>query len=188
MTKRLLAAIAALLFACTAHAANPRVEMKTSQGDIVLELYPDKAPKTVENFLAYAKSGFYKGTQFHRVIDGFMIQGGGYDRNFVEKATRAPIQNEADNGLKNQTYTIAMARTFAPHSATSQFFINVADNAPLDFRARTLDGYGYCVFGKVVKGENVVQAIARLKTGPGGPFPTDVPQPPVIIEEVKVVE
>ncbi|MCS6997758.1 MAG: peptidylprolyl isomerase, partial [Casimicrobiaceae bacterium] len=153
--------------AAPALAEAPRVELRTSLGAITIELYPDKAPRTVENFLRYVKEGFYDGTIFHRVIPKFMIQGGGFTPDFVQKPTRPPIRNEADNGLKNATGTIAMARTSDPHSATAQFFINVADNRELDFRYPTQEGWGYCVFGRVVKGMEVVERIARVKTGPG---------------------
>src|SRR5262249_43527660 len=147
--------------------ADPQVEMKTSMGAIVIELFPDKAPKTVANFLQYAKDGFYDGTLFHRVIADFMIQGGGFTTEFKEKPTRAAVRNEAENGLKNTVGTIAMARTSDPHSATAQFFINVADNGMLDFKFPTAQGYGYAVFGKVVKGMDVVNAIRKVATGPG---------------------
>ncbi|MGD9787602.1 MAG: peptidylprolyl isomerase [Sulfuricellaceae bacterium] len=188
MLNRFLLALAGLLLTYAAHAANPQVEMKTNQGDMVIELYADKAPKTVENFLEYANSGFYNGTVFHRVIDGFMIQGGGFDTRLNQKPTRAPIRNEADNGLKNTMYTVAMARKMDPHSASAQFFINVADNGFLDHTAPTFDGWGYCVFGKVVKGQDVVDKIARMRTGAAGPFPKDVPLEPVIIKEVKLLK
>ncbi len=179
-------ASAVLVFAIASHAANPQLDMKTSLGTITVELYPDKAPKTVENFLRYATEGFYNGTIFHRVIDGFMIQGGGYTRDYAQKPTRDPIENEAANGLKNLAGTIAMARTQRPDSATAQFFINVADNKFLDYSAPTVRGYGYCVFGRVVKGMDVVNRIAKLRTGAGGPFPQDVPQETVVIESVSL--
>jgi cyclophilin family peptidyl-prolyl cis-trans isomerase len=185
--KWLSSAACALLLVFSAQAADLRVEMKTSAGDIVVELYPEKAPATVENFLAYAKDGFYTGTIFHRVIDGFMIQGGGFTEQYTQKSTRSPVQNEAANGLKNRTGTLAMARTQQPHSATAQFFINVSDNDFLDHTAPTLRGYGYTVFGKVVKGMDVVNAIARMPTGPGGPFPKDAPLTPVVIQQVTVI-
>lgn len=184
---RLLTLCLGLLLAAGAHAANPMVEIKTNMGNITLELYPDKAPKTVENFLKYVKSGFYKGTIFHRVIDNFMIQGGGFDASLREKETFPAIQNEADNGLKNTTYSIAMARTMNPHSASAQFFINVKDNAFLDHTAPTPRGWGYAVFGKVVKGQDVVAKIAKVPTGPRGPLPSDVPQDNVVIEDVKLL-
>ena len=144
-------AIFSIVSQASAQAA-PQVKFATSAGDFVVEVYPDKAPKTVENFLAYAREGFYSGTIFHRVIDGFMIQGGGFTAGFQQKPTRAPIPNEADNGLKNLRGTIAMARTSDPGSATAQFFINVKDNPALDYRASTPQGWGYAVFGKVVEG------------------------------------
>jgi len=182
-------AICALLLSSTvAIAANPQVELKTNLGTVTVELYPDKAPQTVKNFLEYVQNGFYKGTVFHRVIPGFMIQGGGFSQDFTQKSTRDPVQNEAANGLKNETWTIAMARTQNPHSATAQFFINVADNVFLNHTAPTARGYGYTVFGKVVKGMDVVNKIARLATGPGGPFPQDVPQQEVVIQDLRLVE
>lgn len=165
---------------------NPRVAMTTSAGTIVLELDSAKAPATVANFLQYVKDGHYDGTIFHRVIDGFMIQGGGYTSDYAEKKTRAPIKNEADNGLKNDRGTIAMARTSDPHSATAQFFINVADNSFLNYSAPNPRGWGYAVFGKVVEGMDVVDKIRRMPTGRGGPFPKDVPQPPVVIQKAVV--
>jgi cyclophilin family peptidyl-prolyl cis-trans isomerase len=178
--------VATLLAGTAAQAANPMVEIKTNQGVMSLELYPDKAPESVKNFLEYAKSGFYDGTVFHRVIDGFMIQGGGFDTGYNQKPTRAPIKNEADNGLKNELYTVAMARTGDPHSATAQFFINVADNDFLNHRAPNPRGWGYAVFGKVVKGQEVAAAIAKAKTGAGGPFSSDVPVKQVVMEKVTV--
>lgn len=188
MKNRFVIALASLFWAFSALAANPQLEMKTSLGTITLELYADKAPKTVENFLGYVKSGFYTGTQFHRVIDGFMIQGGGFDAQFNEKPTRAPIQNEANNGLKNEPFTLAMARRPDPHSATAQFFINVADNAPLNHTAQSYNGWGYAVFGKVVKGQDVVMKIAKVRTGARGPFPAETPMQAVMIEEVKLLK
>jgi len=169
-------------------AANPQVEMKTSLGTIVLELYPDKAPLTVENFLQYVKDGHYKGTLFHRVIPGFMIQGGGFGPDFKQKATRSPVKNEAANGLKNAMGTISMARTSDPHSATAQFFINVADNDMLNFRFPTQEGYGYTVFGKVVKGVDVVQRIVQVPTGPGPAPHANVPVKPVVIESARLLQ
>jgi peptidyl-prolyl cis-trans isomerase A (cyclophilin A)/peptidyl-prolyl cis-trans isomerase B (cyclophilin B) len=187
----LLAAISLATMGLPALAANPRVELDTTAGKIVLELYPDAAPQTVENFLTYVKSKTYDGTQFHRVIQGFMIQGGGYDANFSQRPTRPPVKNEAEQsskaGLHNVPGTIAMARTSDPHSATSQFFINVGDNKSLNFRSATPEGYGYTVFGKVVDGMDVVKKIAATKTGPGGPFPTDVPAERVVIKTATVV-
>jgi len=187
MLKTLLTCLA-MLAAFGAAAANPQVEINTTMGTIVVELYPDKAPLTVENFLKYVKSGHYKGTVFHRVIPGFMIQGGGYTPEFKEKPTRSPVRNEAANGLKNTVGTIAMARTSDPHSATAQFFINVADNAPLDFRYPTADGYGYAVFGKAVKGMDVAHRIEKVRTGPGPAPHQNVPLSPVVIESMRLVE
>lgn len=166
------------------NAADTQVEMKTNLGSIVLELYPDKAPKTVENFLQYVDDGFYKNTIFHRVISGFMIQGGGFDSAYNQKPTRPPIRNEAANDLKNEIGTIAMARTSDPHSASAQFFINVANNGFLNFKAPNQSGYGYAVFGRVISGMDVVNKIAATATGSGGPFPTDVPKTKIIIEEI----
>jgi cyclophilin family peptidyl-prolyl cis-trans isomerase len=165
---------------------HPLVELKTNRGIIVLELLPEKAPRSVANFLQYVKDGHYNGTIFHRVIDGFMIQGGGFDRQFHQKITRPPIQNEADNGLKNTVGTVAMARTANPHSATAQFFINIANNGFLDFRSRTDQGYGYTVFGRVRSGMNVVNAIAKSKTGNMGPY-QDVPTDPILIESATLL-
>jgi peptidyl-prolyl cis-trans isomerase A (cyclophilin A)/peptidyl-prolyl cis-trans isomerase B (cyclophilin B) len=176
-----------LLWSMQTFAANPVVEMKTSVGTIRIELYAEKTPKSVANFLQYVNDGAYAGTQFHRVIPGFMIQGGGFDREYRQKPTRAPIENEAGNRLKNEIGTLAMARTPNPHSATIQFFINVADNAALDFREPTPTGFGYAVFGKVSAGMEVVMRIARMPTGPGGPFDRDVPQQAVVIESITLM-
>ncbi|WP_307692439.1 peptidylprolyl isomerase [Variovorax ginsengisoli] len=162
----------------------PRVKLSTSAGDIVVELAPAKAPKTVANFLQYVKDKHYDGTVFHRVIDGFMIQGGGYSATLKEKPTRAPVVLEADNGLKNDKYTIAMARTSNPNSATSQFFINVKDNTMLN--APNPDGYGYTVFGKVVAGTDVVDKIRSVPTGNQGGM-QNVPSQPVTIESATLV-
>ena len=174
-----------------AHAANPQVDLDTSAGKIRIELDPAAAPKTVENFLAYVKAKHYDGTQFHRVIPGFMIQGGGFTAEFKQKPTRPPIQNEAEQsskaGLANVPGTIAMARTGDPNSATAQFFINVNDNKSLNFREATPQGYGYVVFGKVVEGMDVVKKIATTPTGSGGPFARDVPVERVIINSATVV-
>ena len=188
MKSRIFALIFGLLFSLTACAANPKVEMKTSLGSFTLELYPDKAPRTVENFLRYVKDGFYSGTVFHRVIDNFMIQGGGFDVDLHEKETRPPIPNEAGNGLKNEIYTVAMARTADPDSAAAQFFINVTANAYLNHTAPTPQGWGYAVFGKVVKGQDTVRKIAKVSTGARGPFPGDVPLENVVIERAKRVK
>jgi len=171
--------------------ANPQVELDTTAGPIRIELYPDAAPKTVENFLRYVKDGHYSGTQFHRVIKGFMVQAGGFDANFWEKPTRAPVpiesQQSAKAGLSNVPGSVAMARTSDPNSATSQFFINVGDNKRLDFRSPDAQGYGYTVFGKVVSGMEVVNKIANAPTGAGGRFPTDVPVERVMIKSAHVV-
>ncbi len=163
-----------------------RVAMLTSKGELVLELYPDKAPKTVANFLQYANEGFYDGTIFHRVIDGFMVQGGGFTADMARKETHAPIMNEADNGLRNIIGTVAMARTSDPHSATSQFFINVANNSSLDFRDKTPRAWGYAVFGRVVKGMDVLKAIKSVDTSAQG-MHRDVPVEPVTIQSVRVI-
>jgi len=184
---QLIVLIATLLFSLTTYAGNPQVIMKTNFGNITLELYPDKAPKTVQNFLQYVEDGFYKNTIFHRVIQNFMIQGGGFDTAMKQKSTRSPVENEASNGLKNQIGTIAMARTSDPHSATAQFFINVANNTSLNYTAPNQRGYGYTVFGKVTDGMEVVNKIAAIRTGPGGPFRSDVPRETVVIEDIALV-
>ena len=162
---------------------NPIVEMKTSAGTIVIELDAKKAPKSVENFMGYVNSGFYNGTIFHRVIDGFMIQGGGFDKAMTQKPTKAPIENEASNGLSNAPMTLAMARTNDPNSATAQFFINLVDNKRLDYVSNM--NPGYAVFGKVIEGEDVVKKIGKVKTGSKGFF-SDVPTETIEIESVKV--
>lgn len=161
------------------------VKLETSQGIITLQLDAEKAPITVQNFIDYVNSGFYNGTIFHRVIPNFMIQGGGFEPGMKEKPTRATIQNEAANGLKNETYTIAMARRPDPHSASAQFFINTKNNSFLDYPGQ--DGWGYCVFGKVVEGKEVVDAIGKVKTGSSG-FHQDVPKTDVIIIKAEVVQ
>jgi peptidyl-prolyl cis-trans isomerase B (cyclophilin B) len=166
--------------------ANPRVLIETSKGNITLELFPAKAPQSVGNFLNYVKTGFYDGLVFHRVIPNFMIQGGGMTADMEEKPKNAPIQNEADNGLKNLRGTLAMARTGEPHSASSQFFINVADNAFLNHRGKSFEGWGYAVFGQVVDGMDVVDAIAAVPRGNRGPF-GDVPIEPVVMLHVSVL-
>jgi cyclophilin family peptidyl-prolyl cis-trans isomerase len=188
---RYLALLASLLLlSSSVWGQNPRVEVKTSAGPFVLELDSKNAPKTVANFLQYAKDGFYNGTVFHRVIDGFMIQGGGFDRQMQQKPTRPPIENEAERSLKgdlrNRVGTIAMARTSNPNSATAQFFVNLKDNAFLDFRDPSPQGIGYAVFGRVVEGMEVVQRIAKVPTGNAGPF-QDVPRTAVVIESVSVL-
>jgi len=178
--------------ALPAQAANPQVEFDTTLGKIRVELYPDAAPKTVANFLDYVKARHYDGTQFHRVIAGFMIQGGGFTPDFKQKPTKPPVPIEAEQsskaGLVNVPGTLAMARTGDPNSATAQFFINVADNKFLNFRSADAQGYGYTVFGKVVEGMDVVDRIAKAATGAGGPFPKDVPTEKVIINRAVVVD
>lgn len=174
------------LAAAAAVQAASWVEMHTTQGNIVVELNENEAPKTVANFLQYAREGYYSGTTFHRVIKGFMIQGGGYDGNYAKRPTRGPIASEAQNGLKNLRGTIAMARTQDPHSATSQFFINQVDNDFLN--PGGADPYGYTVFGEVVAGMDVVDKIAALPTGAAGAFAQDVPTTAVIIESLRVLE
>ncbi|MGN6580460.1 MAG: peptidylprolyl isomerase [Bordetella sp.] len=166
---------------------HPRVKLETNLGDIVLTLDAEKAPKTTENFLTYVKEGFYDGTVFHRVIAGFMIQGGGFEPGLKQKPTHAPIENEANNGLKNDKYTIAMARTSDPHSATAQFFINVANNDFLNFTSPTPNGWGYAVFGKVTEGEDTVDKIAAVKTGNSG-FHQNVPVEDVVIKKAEILQ
>ena len=162
------------------------VKLTTNHGDIVIELDAEKAPETVKNFLAYVEAGHYDNTIFHRVINGFMIQGGGFEPGMKQKATQAPVKNEANNGLKNEAGTIAMARTQDPHSATAQFFINVADNDFLNFKAENVQGWGYCVFGRVSEGMDVVNKIKGVKTGTSG-FHQDVPKEDVVIQRAEVV-
>lgn len=183
-----LVMLTAVAAANGAVAAEPQVDIKTSHGTIRLELNASKAPKTVANFLQYVRDGHFDGTIFHRVIDNFMIQGGGFDKSYSQKKTRDPIENEAANGLKNDLGTVAMARTSAPHSASAQFFINLKNNDFLNYTAPDQRGYGYAVFGKVVSGMDTVMKIAKLRTGRGGPFPTDAPQEMVTIEAVSIVE
>jgi peptidyl-prolyl cis-trans isomerase B (cyclophilin B) len=161
------------------------VKLHTNKGIITLQLDAEKAPNSVKNFLEYVNSGFYEGTIFHRVIGNFMIQGGGFEANMTQKKTNAPVKNEAANGLKNDNYTIAMARTGDPHSATAQFFINVKDNGFLNYPGQ--DGWGYCVFGKVVEGKEVVDAIKKVKTGNRAGF-SDVPEEDVIITKAEVIQ
>ena len=164
----------------------PVVELDTNMGAIVIELNEEKAPKTVENFLNYVKSGHYDGTIFHRIIDGFMIQGGGMDAEMNEKATNAPVENEADNGLKNDKGTIAMARTQDPHSATSQFFVNVKDNDFLNHSGKNMQGWGYTVFGKVTSGMDVIEKMKGVPTGRFG-MHADVPKEPVVINSATII-
>ena len=192
MTRPFLAFALAASVLGAAPALAQNVELDTTAGKIVLQLDASAAPKTVENFIAYVKSGHYDGTQFHRVIPGFMVQGGGYTTDYAQKPTRPPVKNEAEQaskaGLVNAPGTIAMARTSDPHSASSQFFINVADNTFLNYRESTAQGYGYTVFGKVVSGMDVVEKMAKAPTGAGGPFPKDVPVEKILIKSAKVVD
>ena len=182
--KKLIGIIAALTLSSASAWAAPTLELQTSMGRIVVELDAEKAPKSAANFLQYARDGFYNGTVFHRVIPGFMIQGGGFDASMNKKSTREPIENEAKNGLKNRRGTIAMARTMDPHSATAQFFINHNDNLPLDYPSR--DGWGYAVFGKVTEGMEVVDKIAKVPTTNVG-MHGDVPRTPVVIQNVRII-
>jgi peptidyl-prolyl cis-trans isomerase B (cyclophilin B) len=165
--------------------ADPTVEVSTNHGNFTIQLDPGKAPKSVANFLAYVDASHYDNTVFHRVIPTFMIQGGGFDPQLEKKPTKPPVDNEADNGLKNTRGTVAMARTSDPHSATAQFFVNVVDNAFLDFKAKDGPGWGYTVFGKVTSGMDVVDKIKGVKTGASGPFTKDAPVEPVIIHSVR---
>jgi len=178
----------AMFFALSVNSAQAatRVEIETTQGSFTVELYPEKAPKTVANFLQYVKDGFYENTIFHRVINRFMIQGGGFERDLTEKPTRAPITNESDNGLLNETGTIAMARTMDPNSATAQFFINTNDNQFLNFTSPDPEQIGYCVFGKVISGMDVVHKIGVTPTGNIGRF-SDVPIKPITIKSIKLL-
>ena len=187
--KKLLLGLIASLMPFLALAQNPQVELKTNQGNVLIELYPEAAPATVANFIKYVKAGFYDGLIFHRVINGFMIQGGGFDAQMNQKNGDAPIRNEAEaairKGVRNGTGYLAMARTGDPHSATAQFFINLVDNRMLDFPAR--DGWGYAAFGKVIKGMEVVNNIATVRTGDVGPH-QNVPLTPIVIQSARVVE
>jgi peptidyl-prolyl cis-trans isomerase B (cyclophilin B) len=190
--KQLYRHLAPLFFASFSLAANaeggaaPQVKLETSMGDIVIELNQEKAPNTVANFISYVEDGFYNGTIFHRVIENFMVQGGGFDENFQQKSTKAPIENEADNGLSNKRGSIAMARTNDPHSATAQFFINAVDNDFLDFRGKAPSGWGYAVFGEVVEGMDVVDKIRQVDTTMRGPH-QDVPAENIIIIKASVL-
>ena len=183
--RQLYAFLMLVLFCGSALAANPQVVFETNRGNFVVELYPDKAPKTVANFLNYVNSGFYKDTIFHRVINRFMIQGGGFTANMAEKETRAPIINESSNGLKNEIGTLAMARTSDPDSATAQFFINLENNQFLNYQSPDPDLIGYCVFGRVLKGMDVVREIGASPTGSVGPY-TDVPKASIVIHKIKL--
>ena len=180
-----LALVMVMPVGSAAQGENPVVVIETSMGGITVELFPDRAPKSVENFLAYVSQGFYDGTIFHRVISNFMIQGGGFTADMQKKDTRAPIENEADNGLKNRRGTLAMARTPEIHSATGQFFINVKDNAFLDYKGPSAADFGYAVFGQVTEGLDVVDKIKSVKTGGAGPY-QDVPVEAVVIKTIRV--
>jgi len=180
--------ILSILLCNSVLAAGPQVEIKTNFGSILLELYPDKAPKTVNNFLSYVQENHYKDTIFHRVIPGFMIQGGGFDKSLKQKPTRQPIENEADNGLKNEIGTIAMARTGNPHSATTQFFINVGNNKFLNYTMSNPRGYGYTVFGRVISGMDVVNKISVTPAGASKPFTKDVPKEMIVIKSISTIE
>lgn len=184
--KHLIALLLALTLTPVALAANPKVEMKTTLGTIVIELYPENAPKTVENFVRYVKDGFYDGTIFHRVIPGFMVQGGGFTPNLQQKPVRDAIRNEAGNGLRNANGTVAMARTADPHSATAQFFINVSENDFLDFKSADDKGYGYTVFGRVSSGMDVVQKMIAAPTASAGAH-QNVPRQPIVIERARLL-
>jgi len=189
LRKQIFLIVFMLLFTITSNiqAETTMVKMETNQGTIMLELDADNAPITVENFLVYTKEGFYDGTIYHRVISNFMIQGGGFNEDMSQKSTKNPIQNEANNGLKNDSGTIAMARTSDPHSATAQFFINVKDNGSLNFSSETPQGWGYAVFGKVTEGMDVVNKIKDTATTTKGHY-QDVPVEPIIIGKVTIVE
>jgi len=188
MLNRLLALLTCVLLAPLALAANPHILMATSMGDVEIELFPDQSPKTVANFLGYVADGHYTDTIFHRVIGGFVVQGGGYSADMVEKPTHDPIPNESSNGLRNVAGTIAMARHPMPHSARAQFYFNLSDNASLDFRDAAF-GWGYTVFGRVIRGMDVVRNIASQPTGLG-PLPgmRDVPLTPIVIKSVKTLD
>ena len=184
---KLLFILSILLFN-SALAAGQQVEIKTNFGNILLELYPEKAPKTVKNFLSYVQDDHYKDTIFHRVIPGFMIQGGGFDKSLKQKPTNQPVENEAANGLKNEIGTIAMARTGNPHSATTQFFINVGNNKFLNYTSPNQRGYGYTVFGRVISGMEVVNKISMTPTGASKPFNKDVPKEMIVIKSISTIE
>lgn len=188
--KKIILIISLIIFGVCSFAfaqSNPKVVIDTSMGKIEAELYPDKAPITVENFLSYVNEKYYDGLVFHRVIPNFMIQGGGMDSQLKEKATKKPIKIESDNGLKNEKGTLAMARTQVPDSATSQFFINLVDNPFLNYKAPTVAGYGYAVFGKVTNGMDIVEKIGKVQTGTKG-YHDDVPTTPVIIKSIRVIK
>ena len=195
--RKLLCGLFALVTFTSSLAAEPqpmtathsnKVKLHTNLGDVVLQLDAVKAPLSTANFLTYVKEGFYDGTIFHRVIPGFMAQGGGFTKDFEQKSTHKPVQNEANNGLPNKRGSVAMARTSDPNSATAQFFINLVDNTFLNHKSPTPQGWGYAVFGEVVEGMDVVDAMAKIPTGRGGPMSSDVPQQPIVIEQATVLE
>jgi len=167
---------------------NPVIALETNLGTLHLELYPDKSPKSVENFVQYVEDGFYDGTIFHRVIEGFMIQGGGLDLRLEKKKTRDPVLNEADNGLLNEKFTVAMARTGEPHSATAQFFINTANNEFLNHKGKEPSGWGYAVIGRMLGGMQIAEWMSKAPTGPAGPLPSDVPITPMVIEKATILQ
>lgn len=187
MLKNLLLTLSLLTLSFSTLASNPQVRIVTSKGNIEVTLRQDKAPQTVKNFLSYVKDGSYNDTIFHRIIKDFMIQGGGFTKDLKRKSTHTPVMNEADNGLKNEAGTIAMARTNDPHSATSQFFINTANNKFLNHTGKSMRGWGYTVFGKITKGMDVVKTLNKTPTGGRGMFPTDVPVEDIIIQKVEVI-
>ena len=186
MRSKFLLFLFLLIASASAFAANPQVEFRTNKGSFVVELYPDKAPKTVANFLQYVESNFYPGTVFHRTIDRFVIQGGGFTPDMQQKLTMAPVINESNNGLKNEPGTLAMARAFDPNSGTSQFFINLNDNKFLNYYRPDPHYIGYCVFGKVVRGMDIVESIGKTPTHTAGQF-TDVPLEPIVIENASLL-
>lgn len=188
MLKKIILSLSLLTLSLSVSASNnPTVRMVTNKGNIEIVLNAEKAPESVDNFLKYTKNNYYNGTIFHRVIKGFMIQGGGFTKDLQRKKTSAPIPNEADNGLKNDRGTIAMARTNDPQSATAQFFINTANNNSLNHTGKSMRGWGYAVFGKVTKGLDIVDSIENTKTGARGMFPSDVPMSDIIIEKVEII-
>jgi peptidyl-prolyl cis-trans isomerase B (cyclophilin B) len=187
IVRSLLILLLALVPVSFALAESDKVKLSTNLGDIVIELSEARAPESVKNFKHYVSNGFYKGTIFHRVIDGFMIQGGGYTADFAKKDTANPVQNEANNGLKNDKYTISMARTSSPHSATSQFFINTSNNEFLNHTGMNMRGWGYTVFGRVIAGHDIIDKIGQTATGSGGPFAKDVPTEAVTIQETTFI-
>ena len=189
MFKIILLTLSLCTLSLTAYASNnPQVRIVTNKGNIEIELNMEKAPRSVENFLQYTKSNYYNGTIFHRIIKGFMIQGGGFTKDLQRKQVNSPIPNEAFNGLKNDRGTIAMARTNDPHSATAQFFINTVNNNSLNYTGKSMRGWGYAVFGKVTKGLDIIDKIESSKTGARGMFPSDVPVADIIIEKVEIIK